>query len=182
MADLFTVLIQNLNELGFYDFVLPFLFVFAVVYGLLAKADLFGGQNSRISALLGLIVAFFAVGYIGPSMAGFFSSLFGGATIFLAGILVIVLLFAMAGFKMPEALGAFGGRWGLGIGALLIVVIGIIVFITATGTLITGIELNENAIAAIFVVIVIIVAMMFVVGEKGPKQAQAPAGGGQQGP
>ena len=176
MVDVFTTLITNLNDLGFYDFVLPFLFVFAVVYGLLAKAGLFGGANSRVSALIGLVVAFFAVGYYGPPMAAFFGSIFGGATIFLAGILVIVLLFAMAGFHMPEALGALGGRWGLGIGALLVIVIGIILFMTATGTVISGIALDDGAIAAIFVVVIIIVAMMFVVGEKKePKPAAAEA-------
>jgi hypothetical protein len=166
MADIFTILITNLNELGFYNFVLPFLFVFAVVYGLLAKAGMFGGANTRISALLGLIVAFFAVGYYGPPMAGFFSSLFGSATIFLAAILVIVLFLAMAGFRTPDILTAVVGRGGSIVAILILVVVGIILFMTATGTVITGIALEEGAIAAIFVVVVIIIAMLFVVGEK----------------
>ncbi len=166
MADVFTTLITNLNELGFYDFVLPFLFVFAVVYGLLAKAGLFGGANSRVSALIGLVVAFFAVGYYGPPMAAFFGSLFGGATIFLAGILVIVLFMAMTGLGVHNALGLLGGAWGIRIGILVLFVIGIILFMTATGTVVSGIALDDGAIAAIFVVVIIIVAMIFVIGEK----------------
>jgi len=175
MVDIFGTLMTNLNALGFYDFVLPFLFVFAIVYGLLAKLNMFGGANSRISALIGLIAAFFAVGYVGVPMAAFFTGLFGGATIFLAGLLVVVLFLAMAGFRTPEVLGAFLGRGGSIVAILVLVVIGIIVFMTATGTIVTGIELNESAIAAIFIVIVIVIAMLFVVGEK--KEAAPPPKG-----
>ena len=46
MVDVFTTLITNLNDLGFYDFVLPFLFVFAIVYGLLAKINRNGSTKS----------------------------------------------------------------------------------------------------------------------------------------
>lgn len=171
MADPFTILIQNLNELGFYDFVLPFLFVFAIVYGLLAKLGLFGGANNRVSALIGLVAAFFAVGYYGPPMAAFFTSLFGGATIVLAGILIVVLFAAMTGVPLSGLMGVHEKK-GLAIALLVLVVLGVIVFMTATGTIVTGVELNEQAIAAIFIVIVIVIAMLFVVGEK--KEAAAP--------
>jgi hypothetical protein len=171
MADLFTILIQNLNSLGFYNFLLPWLFVFAVVYGLLAKADLFGGQNSRVSALLGIIIAFFVASFYGPTIATFFTSLFGGATYVLAFILVAVLFIAMSGFKIGELTGANGKRWPV---LLFLVVLAIIVFMVATGTVISGIALNESAIAAIFVVAILLLAVWFVVGKGEEKKSTQP--------
>ncbi|MFH0832099.1 MAG: hypothetical protein V1900_00025 [Candidatus Aenigmatarchaeota archaeon] len=40
-----------------------FLFVFAVIYGLLSSVKLFGEQNNRVSVLIALIIAFFAIMY-----------------------------------------------------------------------------------------------------------------------
>lgn len=174
MADIFTILVDNLNKLGFYNFLLPWLFVFAVVYGLLAKVNIFGGQNNRISALIGFIAAFFAVSYYGEPLAAFFTGLFGGATIILAGILVVVLFIAMAGFKLENITDV--SKWGTKLGLLLIIVIGIVVFMVATGTTISGIQLNEEALAAIFIIIIILLALWFVTGGKEEKVA-APAPG-----
>jgi hypothetical protein len=164
MADPFTILIQNLNSLGFYNFLLPWLFVFAVVYGLLAKASLFGGQNSRVSALLGIIIAFFVASFYGPTIATFFTGLFGGATYVLAFILIAVLFIAMSGFSISDLTGAAEKkkRWPV---LLFLVVLAIIVFMTATGTVISGIALNESAIAAVFIVAVLLLAVWFVVGK-----------------
>lgn len=169
MADPFTILIQNLNQLGFYSFLLPWLFVFAVVYGLLAKANLFGGQNTRVSALLGIIIAFFVASYYGPTIAVYFTNLFGGATYILAVILVAVLFIAMSGFKIEQ--GAIGKKhWPI---ILFLIILAAIVFMVATGTVVSGIELNESAIAAVFVVVILLIAVWFVVGGKHEEEQQA---------
>jgi hypothetical protein len=169
MADPFTILIQNLNALGFYSFLLPWLFVFAIVYGLLAKANLFGGQNTRVSALLGIIIAFFVASYYGPTIAVYFTTLFGGATYILAVILVAILFIAMSGFKIEDLTKAADKKklWPV---LLFLIVLAAIVFMVATGTVISGVALNENAIAAIFIVIILLIAVWFVVGKEPEKK------------
>ena len=51
MADPLTALMEQWASLGFFNFLLPWLFTFAIVYGLLAKANVFGGNNNRISKI-----------------------------------------------------------------------------------------------------------------------------------
>jgi len=65
-------IVSTLSTLGFFDFLLPWLFTFAVTFGILAKSKLFGDDTRRISVAIALVVAFFAVGFAGPQLAGFF--------------------------------------------------------------------------------------------------------------
>src|SRR3989338_7869016 len=106
MADPFTILVTNLNQLGFFGFLLPFIFIFAVAYGLLMKAKYF--EDQKIIGVISLVLAFFVVGFGGPGLANFFVNLFGLATIVLAGILVIVLFVAMSGADVSKVLAGKG--------------------------------------------------------------------------
>ncbi|MBI5061871.1 MAG: hypothetical protein HZB67_06200 [Candidatus Aenigmarchaeota archaeon] len=172
MADLLTSFFQNLNELGFYNFLLPWLFTFAIVYGLLMKANLFGEANKKVSVALAFVIAFFVTGFAGPAMAAFFISIFGGASIFLAGILVIILFLAMVGWVPPG-----DKKRGWTAAVAILVVIGVVLFIVSTGTFATNIMLNETTIAAIFVIVILGLAMWFITQEKsaeGAKPATAP--------
>ena len=95
MADPFSILVANLNALGFFGFLLPWIFMFAVTYGLLAKAKFF--EDTKIVGVISLVLAFFVVGFGGPWLAGFFVNLFGYAAVIIAGLLVIVLFITMSG-------------------------------------------------------------------------------------
>src|SRR3989338_2615889 len=81
----------------FYNFLLPWLFTFVIVYGLLDKVGLFGDANQKVSLALALVAAFFVTATGGPFFAGFFAKLFIGASSFLAGILVVILFLAILG-------------------------------------------------------------------------------------
>src|SRR3989338_4660396 len=81
----------------FYTFLLPWLFTFAIVYGLLSKMNLFESKSGKVNIALAFVVAFFVTGAAGPQMAAFFINLFGGAAVYLAGILVLLLFMAMIG-------------------------------------------------------------------------------------
>ena len=162
MADPFTTLMEQLSALGFFEFLLPWLFTFAVVYGLLAKADLFGGANTRISALIGIIAAFFVTPYAGPWLASYFSTIFGGAAVVLAAILVIVLFAAMIGIK-GEGLGQ--KRYGLPI----VAIIGIILFFFAAGGDLGFFgtpTIGDNTVMTIIFLAILIIAVWLVVGGK----------------
>ena len=168
-------LIGALRGLGFFDFLLPWIFTFAIVYGLLMTVKIFGTDvNQKISAALALLAAFFVTAFAGRALAAFFITLFGNATIILAGILVVILIGAMI-FK-----GDIIGEKGLKRTSVMIVliIIGVILFIVSTGAA-SGIGywglLSPDLIALVIVLIIIIAAVhMIVSGEKEVK----PTGGG----
>ncbi len=153
MADPFTLLVSNLNELGFFGFLLPWVFVFVVVYGLLTKAKFF--ENPKVVGVLSLVVAFFVVGFGGPFLANFFTNLFGYAAVIIAGILVIILFITMSGGNVSKI---FDNK---GVAAIL-AGIGIIVFFIALGGF--SVVISDAVIGIIFIIIVMAVAVYFITG------------------
>jgi len=142
MADPFSILVANLNALGFFGFLLPWIFMFAVTYGLLAKAKFF--EDTKIVGVISLVLAFFVVGFGGPWLAGFFVNLFGYAAIIIAGLLVIVLFITMSG----GSIGKFFDNKGV---AAILVGIGIIVFFIAMGGF--SVVVSDAVIGIIFIII-----------------------------
>ena len=163
-----------LKNLGFYDFLLPWLFTFAIVYGLLNVAKVFGDQK-RIPTIIALVVAFFATGYAGTALSGFFINIFGGASMIVAGILVILLFVAMIGVK-PDQLKE-GKKTAV---ILVLIIIGVVLWLLSTSTA-RGFGLlpllSPDMIALILVMVVIVMAVWGIVSEKGEKApAKAPGG------
>jgi hypothetical protein len=158
MADPFSVLVTNLQQLGFFGFLLPWLFMFVVVFGLLVKTKLLG-EDKRLAAVLALVVAFFVVGFGGPFLANFFVNLWGVAAMAIAAVLVIVLFVGMAGGDITKL---FENKAAIA----LVAAIGIIiVFIAAGGLLVTS-GVDPSVFAILFVVIVMGVAAYLIAGRK----------------
>lgn len=150
----FELLVSNLNQLGFFGFLLPWLLMFAVVYGLLVKSKALG-EDQKIIGVVSLVTAFFVVGYGGVAMGVFFQNLFGVAAIVLGGILVTVLFVSMAGgdiSKLVENKAVMA----------LLAGVGIIVFMIVLGTF--GVTIQSDVIAAIFLVVVMAIAVVFIAG------------------
>ena len=156
MADPFTILVQNLNGLGFFGFLLPWIFVFVVVYGLLLKSKFF--EDKKIIGVLSLVVAFFAIGFGGPPLANFFVSLFGFGTLILAVILIIVLFLAMTGRDISK----IGDTRSL---TAVFAGIAIVIFAVAAGSY--GVNITDSVVGIVFIIIVLAVAIMFVTGNSG---------------
>ena|SRR3989338_3022020 len=149
----------------FYGFLLPWLFTFAIVYGLLMKVGLFGKEgtaiNNKISLALAFVIAFFVTGAAGPQLAAFFINLFGGASVYLAGILVIILFLALIGYDMSKL--------GKGmIYVLVVIVIGIALFLGSTGTFVGQVYLDSSVAALAFWIVIIVVAVWLIVKEEKP--------------
>ncbi|MBI2583618.1 MAG: hypothetical protein HYW25_03040 [Candidatus Aenigmarchaeota archaeon] len=162
-----------LESLGFFQFLLPWLFMFAVTYGILSKVDLFGKANKRISIAIALVVAFFTVGFAGPSLANFFISIFGGASLIIAGILVILLFIGMVG-KGPSDI-AKGGV------LVVLIVIGVVLWFLSVGAasgLGFSILFSPALVSLIIVFVVIVLAVWMIVKEDKGEEAQPKKAGG----
>jgi hypothetical protein len=149
--------------IDFYGFFLPWIFTFAIVYGLLAKLNLFGGKNDKISMALAFVIAFFVSAVGGPQLALFFTSIFGGAAMFLAGILVIILFAALLGHTDHSK-----NLWAL----IIVAIIGIFLFLTSSNQFISISVIGPDVAGMIFWLVIIIVAIYFVTNEKKDEKKQ----------
>jgi Na+/H+ antiporter NhaC len=167
MADPVTMFFAQINQMGFYGFLLPWLFTFAVVYGLLMKLDIFGDVNKQVSVLLGIILAFFVSAAGGPQMATFFISLGASTSMLLAGILVILLFVGMfislAGVKKDETFRMPGLNYILG----FLVLLGVLLFLSSTGYTLGTFNLSSGTMGLIFVFIIILAAIWFAMSGGG---------------
>jgi hypothetical protein len=164
-------LLTALRSLGFYDFLLPWLFTFAIVYGLLNVAKPFGEANKKVSTALALVVAFFVTGYAGTMLSNFFINIFGGASIVIAGILVILLFVGMFGYNLKDLPKA---------GALaVLVIVGIVLWFLSVGAA-QGVGyltlMSPDLIALILIVVVIVLAVWMIVRGGEEKKEERPPG------
>lgn len=151
----------------FTNFLLPWIFTFAIVYGLLMKIDIFGTNvNQKVSVALAFVIAFFVSATGGPQLGAFFTSLFGGASTFLAGILVVILFVTMVGFKFNE-----NKQNTMALG--LVVIIGVVLFLAAQGN-ISGFRLDQNTSSLIFWAVVVLAVIYYVAHGGETKATPAP--------
>ena len=155
MVNPFQVFVTNLNQLGFFGFLLPWVFIFAVVFGLLAKSKVLG-DDLKISAVVSMVVAFFVMGFGGPFLANFFINSFGMAAVVLAGILIVVLFMGMAGIGID---GIAKSKAAL----IAMISIGIIIFVMALGAV--NVVVSPTVIAVILMLVVMIAAFAFLTGK-----------------
>ena len=146
----------------FYGFLLPWIFTFAIVYGLLMKLNLFEKVNAKVSIALAFVIAFFVTGAAGPQLAAFFINLFGGASVYLAGILVILLFMSMLGYTGYKHI----------LYVIVVIVIGIFLFLGSTGSFIGYTVVSADVAVLAFWIVIIIVAVYLVTKEP---PASAPA-------
>ena len=100
----FDIFIGNLNNLGFFDFLLPFLLFMAIVYGILSKYEPFrkpgeGGEPTvAINGVISVVMSFFIINY--TPIGFYFTELFALMATVVAGILVLTIIIGMFGVDL----------------------------------------------------------------------------------
>lgn len=108
--------LNNLAQAGFFSYVLPFLLIFALVFGILTRMGLFK-ENKAVTAIIALAVGLMAITQ--PIVPQFFSQIFPNLGIGLSIILVILILIGL--FTDPTKPGLMYTL--LGISALVAIVV-----------------------------------------------------------
>lgn len=152
MTNPFELLVQNLNALGFFGFLLPWIFMFTVAFGLLVKSKVLG-DDKRVAAVVSLVLAFFIVGFGGPFLANFFVSVVGMAAVVLVGILAVVLFISMAGIPIEDL-----AKNKAVLAALI--GIGIVIFVVALGA--WAVVVDPTTIAIVLMIIIMALTFAFV--------------------
>lgn len=166
MADIgiFASIITQLNHLGFYGFILPWLLMFALTFGLLKRAEIFGKEGGKIAAVVALALAFFITATTG--IGDYFIALSGIGGMLFGALLVVVLFFAMLGFK-PDPLTAKFARWET---IAIFAVFAIFLFFIFGGGQISGVAIDNETTAAFLMIAVVVLAVVFITSD-GKKEA-----------
>lgn len=113
--------IETLRKMGFFDIVLPFLLVFAVVFATLEKTKIFGEKKSGINSVIAFVVALTVIAT--ANLVGIiqgFTQYIGILIIFIVVILMSVVL------VLGKPLSEFKGERGPGAIKWLVVIIAIV--------------------------------------------------------
>jgi hypothetical protein len=194
---LFDQLFAAAGDVGFFGFFLPFLLVFAIIYGLLTKTQIFGKGRpvATINAIIALVAAFYVAAYtpVGDTIAGFLGRYFTQTTIVFLGFFVVMMaLFIVQPFWPRKLVGqnpqtgkpiyeeAGYGMLGKYAGiAIILLLIGVFInsgglamlglgqVLGGGGSVIPGISLSSQDIVIILFIIVTVGLIWWVTGGTG---------------
>jgi hypothetical protein len=114
-------ILNSWQEMGVFDYMIPFLLVFAVVYGILTQLKVFGRSNEQTGRIINAIIAL-SVGLMSLQfdfMSRFFSELFPRVGI---GLIVLLLVIIFTGFFADYKSKAMMYTM-YGVGAVILIVI-----------------------------------------------------------
>lgn len=121
----FALMFSNLESMGFYTFVLPWVLFLVIIYSIVTKAPFLkgiGNQSKQISVIIAAIISFYIVNYEwnGQFVGDYLTQMFGTSSLYIAGFLVLILFLGMGGFSINSI---FGGKWILAVMVLLAIMI-----------------------------------------------------------
>lgn len=130
--------ISTLKDIGVFQFYLPFIISFAVLFGLLEKIKIFGDKGKQLNIIVALAVSAYVMVYtpVGITLSQFFTNLFGNAIVVILTIVVVAMFATVlnAGtgdkFKLDKL---FEGR-NIWIAILLFGLLALGVFVASGGT------------------------------------------------
>lgn len=155
--------LNEMNNAGFFSYVLPFLLIFALVFGILNQIRLFK-ENKSINGIIALVVGLMALQF--DFVPIFFSEIFPRMGI---GLVVLLLLLIFAGmFADPDSNATMYTLMGIG------VIIAIIVLINTAGSLgwSAGYWWYDNW-RTVAVAVVILLVIGIIVGSANAKESKA---------
>jgi uncharacterized membrane protein len=97
----FADILELWKAYGVFEFYLPFVLMFAIFYGLLAKSKIFGDESKErrvrnINVVISIVAALFVmVSPVGVSLTTFFGTFFTQTMVILTTMLAFVLIFYM---------------------------------------------------------------------------------------
>ena len=147
------------EQAGVFSYMLPFLLIFALVFGILTKTQLFK-ENKSVNTIIALVVGLMSLQF--DFVPRFFAEIFPRVGVGLAIFLVAMIFMGIFAPKETWVVYAF-----FGIGAIILIVI----LVTTAGNIgwYQGYWWNDNwfNVAA---VIVLLIFVATIVGASGPKE------------
>lgn len=124
MANMMDQWVEAARNVGFYEYILPFVLVFAIVYGILERINLFGNSSDdngsdvaqRVHVIISFALAFFVIAFTpaATTMSAFFINFSGVLALILVSILGAMIVFGLVFRNSDEddtAGGWFTDNW-----------------------------------------------------------------------
>ncbi|MCK5698918.1 MAG: hypothetical protein KAH93_03655 [Candidatus Aenigmarchaeota archaeon] len=163
----FNSFLANLNSMGFYDFVLPWILFLVIFFVIIERAPFLTKETTKkkqIAIIIAAILAFFTVNFPvnGIPFGIVLSNMFGWTGVYVAAILVVILFLGMGGLQLTDLTGT--SKFMLG---LLLVLVAILVLGAAGFPVL---RLDDMMWTLIFVLVLIGGAIAFLGSEPTPKE------------
>jgi len=155
--------ILQLKDMGVYDYILPFLLAFTVLFAILEKIKIFGTDKKNVNVVVSVIIALLLI--VQTPLVLILNNFLGKITLF---ILVVIMFLIVTGIFGVDAEGGFKGST---LTVIVIVCILAIFWALSPGVMELPGWLNpgSNDIAVIILVVVIIATIAFITGSKKPE-------------
>jgi len=175
MATFFETAILKLQDLGFFNFLLPFILTAAIIYGGLRRAQLFGDpdKNIAVNAIVAFVISLFvwaAPIILGIDIEAKLSAFFIQG--FSVSLIVLIALILAGMFFKPDLAKDLGekikGGWAWGaILVVALIVVGIILISSGLATVLfprgIGIRISSDILAPIAVLAALAVSIAVIV-------------------
>lgn len=157
-------MVQNLEEFGFFAYILPWLLTLAVTFGILEHYEVPKSVSAR--GVIALVIAFLVLP-VGGLIAPFLQSLVKGFVVLAAGILVAIIFVEMLGFKAGGEVENVFEQHHTSFGVIMII-LGILVFIGAGGLSLLNIrmQVSSELITLLFFLGIITIGVWFITSEE----------------
>ncbi len=174
-----TNIVGNLERLGFYDFVLPWLLFFAVILGVLNSSSVLG-SDKKVNSIVAAVVAFFIVNFTPVGgISAYYSTIFGVGGMIAGVLVVLVILGGVLGFKPSDFLAL--SQEGAGkkpekspaayaVVGILLVVFAYVAYAWAVGSTISGLTLGGDTWTLIFILAFVLLVIWFATSGKQPEK------------
>ncbi len=166
---------QNLQSYGFYDYLLPFLLIFTIIFAMLEKTKIMGTENGKprtnIDTLLAVIIAFIVV--VQTEIVMIMNNYLSKMALLIIIVLIFLLLLGVFGADVSQGLSG----WLLGLG-FLISVVGVIWALSpdiGLGNWLSQYYLFTEPDKAFLIMLLVIGGVIFFVTRNpSPRQPRAP--------
>ena len=151
----------QLENLGFFQFILPFLLIFAIVFGILSYMRIFGDQKA-VHVIIALVLGLLAI------RLPFFSAFLSEVTPRLGvGLVVLLALLILTGLFTPDASRGTLGWILLGVGTVIFIIVAVQTFNALSYFGYAGFFSSSEIIGWVVMVALLIGVIVAVVAGKG---------------
>ncbi len=156
-------MIQNLQGLGFFAYVLPWLLTLAVVFGVLEHYDMPDSPSAR--GVIAIVAAFIVLP-VGNLIAPFLQDLVTGLIAIGMGALVAIIFVELLGYKAGEVENIFMAHPKV-FGAIMIA-LAVLVFVGAGGMDLIGVDvvITSELVTLLAFLLVISLGVWFIASEE----------------
>ena len=167
------ILVNNMENMGFFLYLFPFLLALAIFYGILKYTMGNKLPNSAIG-LISIIFSFFVMLYSSwnTMIVSFFANLGGMGLVVGSGLLFVIILLGITGFKIGDVFSGTVSKWAF---VLTIIFIGVLIFFGAGAGWLIQLPSWSNTgefWTALFFIVILALAMWWLGGSEAEKKEE----------